>query len=232
MWHVFVSNQPGAVRPGSLGRVVPASNWRCATPTAATSPTATSAGSGCGATPGPSATGRTRRSPTRPSGASGSPAATSCARDADGFVHYVGRGDDALKVGGKWLLPAEVEDCLLTHAAVTEAAVVGVPDGSGLTRPVAFVVPAAPAGRRPRRRPRRRAAAALPGPPRRLQASPQGVRPRRLPPYPPREGRPRARCAAWPTARSEALRVAGSGPVRRRLRPAGGRRRPRPAWSG
>src|SRR5207237_3831925 len=67
-------------------------------------------------------------------------------RDADGFVHYVGRGDDALKVGGKWLLPAEVEDCLLTHAAVTEAAVVGVPDRTGLTRPVAFVVPAASAG--------------------------------------------------------------------------------------
>ena len=63
-------------------------------------------------------------------------------RDGDGFVHYVGRGDDALKVGGKWLLPAEVEDCLLAHGAVAEAAVVGVPDRSGLTRPVAFVVPA------------------------------------------------------------------------------------------
>jgi acyl-coenzyme A synthetase/AMP-(fatty) acid ligase len=65
-------------------------------------------------------------------------------RDGDGFVHYVGRGDDALKVGGKWLLPAEVEDCLLTHGAVQEAAVVGVPDQSGLTRPVAFVVAADP----------------------------------------------------------------------------------------
>jgi len=38
-----------------------------------------------------------------------------------------------------------VEDCLLAHEAVTEAAVVGVPDSSGLTRPVAFVVPAASA---------------------------------------------------------------------------------------
>ncbi|HEV7865972.1 MAG TPA: benzoate-CoA ligase family protein, partial [Acidimicrobiia bacterium] len=70
-------------------------------------------------------------------------------RDEEGFVHYVGRGDDALKVGGKWLLPAEVEDCLLTHEAVTEAAVVGVPDDTGLTRPVAFVVPAAGAGSAP-----------------------------------------------------------------------------------
>jgi acyl-coenzyme A synthetase/AMP-(fatty) acid ligase len=58
----------------------------------------------------------------------------------------VGREDDALKIGGKWLLPAEVEDCLLTHEGVTEAAVVGVADRSGLTRPVAFVVPAGAGG--------------------------------------------------------------------------------------
>ncbi|MGH9184518.1 MAG: AMP-binding enzyme [Acidimicrobiales bacterium] len=45
-------------------------------------------------------------------------------------------------MSGKWLLPAEVEDCLAEHPAVTEAAVVGVPDASGLVKPVAFVVSA------------------------------------------------------------------------------------------
>ncbi|MGH8998043.1 MAG: class I adenylate-forming enzyme family protein, partial [Acidimicrobiia bacterium] len=64
-------------------------------------------------------------------------------RDPDGFISYVGRSDDALKVGGKWLLPTEVEDCLVAHPAVAEAAVVGVADPSGLVKPVAFVVPAA-----------------------------------------------------------------------------------------
>jgi 4-hydroxybenzoate-CoA ligase/benzoate-CoA ligase len=67
-------------------------------------------------------------------------------RDEDGYFHYVGRGDDALKVGGKWLLPAEVEDCLLAHPAVAEAAVVGVPDAAGLMKPVAFVVAAGAGG--------------------------------------------------------------------------------------
>ena len=60
--------------------------------------------------------------------------------DADGYIHYVGRGDDAMKVGGKWLLPAEVEGCLLDHPTVIEAAVIGAPDSAGLTKPVAFVV--------------------------------------------------------------------------------------------
>jgi benzoate-CoA ligase len=60
--------------------------------------------------------------------------------DADGYVTYAGRGDEMLKVGGKWLAPQEVESCLLQHPAVAEAAVVGVPDGDGLVKPHAFVV--------------------------------------------------------------------------------------------
>jgi benzoate-CoA ligase len=60
--------------------------------------------------------------------------------DEDGYVTYCGRGDELLKVSGKWLAPAEVEGCLLQHAAVVEAAVVGRADANGLTKPVAFVV--------------------------------------------------------------------------------------------
>src|SRR5699024_6335238 len=61
-------------------------------------------------------------------------------RDADGYFTYVGRDDDALKIGGKWLMPAEVDGCLMEHPAVRTAAVVGAPGGDGLTKPVAFVV--------------------------------------------------------------------------------------------
>jgi benzoate-CoA ligase len=60
--------------------------------------------------------------------------------DADGYVTYCGRGDEMLKVSGKWLAPQEVESCLLQHPAVAEAAVVGVADGHGLIKPRAFVV--------------------------------------------------------------------------------------------
>jgi benzoate-CoA ligase family protein len=61
-------------------------------------------------------------------------------RDAQGYFRFCGRGDDMLKVGGKWLSPLEVENCLLAHPAVKEAAVVGFKDAEGLEKPRAFVV--------------------------------------------------------------------------------------------
>jgi benzoate-CoA ligase len=60
--------------------------------------------------------------------------------DADGFYTYGGRSDDMLKVGGIYVSPFEVEACLMTHAAVLEAAVIGVMDDEELVKPKAFVV--------------------------------------------------------------------------------------------
>jgi benzoate-CoA ligase len=64
-------------------------------------------------------------------------------RSSDGFYSYLGRADDMLKVSGEWVSPAEVEGVLIEHPEVLEAAVVGVSDADGLTKPVAFVVPLA-----------------------------------------------------------------------------------------
>jgi benzoate-CoA ligase family protein len=142
MWHVFVSNQPGAVLPGSLGRVVPGFELAVRDADGRDVP---DGDVGRLWVRGDSlALGYWQDVPQSQDAFRGPwfAGADLVRRDGDGFVHYVGRGDDALKVGGKWLLPAEVEDCLLAHEAVTEAAVVGVPDSAGLTRPVAFVVPA------------------------------------------------------------------------------------------
>jgi benzoate-CoA ligase family protein len=61
-------------------------------------------------------------------------------RDKDGYFWYEGRADDMLKVGGIWVSPLEVENCLLTHAAVKEVCVVGWKDEAGLVLPKAFVV--------------------------------------------------------------------------------------------
>jgi acyl-coenzyme A synthetase/AMP-(fatty) acid ligase len=61
-------------------------------------------------------------------------------RDPDGYFTYHGRGDELLKVAGKWLSPQEVESCLLQHPLVLEAAVVGATDPSGLVKPHAYVV--------------------------------------------------------------------------------------------
>jgi benzoate-CoA ligase family protein len=60
-------------------------------------------------------------------------------RDEDGFFWYRGRADDLIKVGGIWVAPAEIEDCLLAHPDVIECAVVGREE-DGLTRACAFVV--------------------------------------------------------------------------------------------
>jgi benzoate-CoA ligase family protein len=61
-------------------------------------------------------------------------------QDADGYFFYAGRGDDMLKVGGIWVSPIEVEATLIKHAAVLEAAVVGREDSDRLVKPHAFVV--------------------------------------------------------------------------------------------
>ncbi|MCW5622696.1 MAG: benzoate-CoA ligase family protein [Burkholderiales bacterium] len=60
--------------------------------------------------------------------------------DEDGYHTYGGRSDDMLKVSGMYVSPFEVEAALVTHAAVLEAAVVGVADEQSLIKPKAFVV--------------------------------------------------------------------------------------------
>ncbi len=60
--------------------------------------------------------------------------------DADGYYWHAGRSDDMLKVGGIFVSPVQVESTLLSHPAVLECAVVGLPDASQLVKPKAFVV--------------------------------------------------------------------------------------------
>ena len=61
-------------------------------------------------------------------------------RDEAGYYYYCGRSDDMLKVGGLWVSPIEVENTLLEHPAVLEAAVTGQTDKDGLVKPKASVV--------------------------------------------------------------------------------------------
>jgi 4-hydroxybenzoate-CoA ligase len=61
-------------------------------------------------------------------------------RRPDGRLVYCGRTDDMFKVGGIWLAPFEVEQALISHPAVLEAAVVPALDEHELEKPKAFVV--------------------------------------------------------------------------------------------
>ena len=58
--------------------------------------------------------------------------------DARGYLWFSGRSDDLFKVGGIFVAPREVEDCLLEHAAVSAVAVIPAED-AGLTKPKAVV---------------------------------------------------------------------------------------------
>ncbi len=61
-------------------------------------------------------------------------------RDSQGRFTYCGRTDDMFKVSGIWVSPFEVEQALIEHPAVLEAAVVAHADDKGLEKPKAFVV--------------------------------------------------------------------------------------------
>jgi benzoate-CoA ligase family protein len=58
--------------------------------------------------------------------------------DANGYLTFQGRADDLFKVGGIFVAPREVEDCLLAHPAVSVAAVIPAED-AGLTKPKALI---------------------------------------------------------------------------------------------
>lgn len=139
MWHVFLSNAIGAVRPGTLGKAVPGFDVEVRDPS--------------GRHVGPGDVGRLwvrgdsraigywqQREKTRDTFRGEWVAlGDMVSMDADGVVTYQGRADDMLKVGGKWLSPKELEDCLGEHDAVREVAVVGVAGADGLVVPHAFV---------------------------------------------------------------------------------------------
>jgi len=143
LFHIYISNRPGAVRPGSLGQAVPGYDCRVVDETGFEV-----------------AAGETGRLHVRGESAAlcywqAHEASKQTFRgdlvvtgdlfrmDEDGYFFYEGRADELLKVGGKWVAPHEVEECLLAHEAVEQAAVVGWKDKEGLVKPRAFVVAAA-----------------------------------------------------------------------------------------
>jgi benzoate-CoA ligase len=60
-------------------------------------------------------------------------------RDGEGFYWFEGRSDDLFKCSGMWVSPGEVEEALITHPAVLEAAVIAEADEKGATIAAAYV---------------------------------------------------------------------------------------------
>ena len=138
--HTFIANQPGRVRPGSSGVLVPGYDARILDDAGGPVPTGDLGNlwiAGDSVLAGywnqHAKTKQTIEGEWMRTG-------DKYSQDADGFFWYAGRADDMLKVGGLWVSPFEVENALVRHAAVLECAVVGREDQDNLTKPAAFIV--------------------------------------------------------------------------------------------
>ena len=60
--------------------------------------------------------------------------------DALGFVRITDRAKDVIKSGGEWISSVDLENALMAHPDVREAALIGVPDERWQERPLACVV--------------------------------------------------------------------------------------------
>ncbi|OJY27702.1 MAG: acyl-CoA synthetase [Myxococcales bacterium 68-20] len=144
MFHIYASNRPGDIKPGSLGKVVAGYELRILPEEA----------EGAGATPcAPGEIGvlwvkgdsvsqgywLDRDKSWRTFHGHWCRTGDLFRIDEEGYLYFAGRADDLLKVGGQWVAPLEVEECLLGHAAVAAAAVIGIED-EGLVKTKAFIV--------------------------------------------------------------------------------------------
>jgi benzoate-CoA ligase family protein len=138
--HIFISNQPGAIRPGSSGKPVFGYEIKILdddghfVPTGEIGNLLVKGDSTCAGYWNKHA--RTRDTIEGHWIRTGD----KYYQDADGFLWYAGREDDMLKVGGIWVSPIEVENALVEHPAVLEVGVVGREDQDRLVKPLAYVV--------------------------------------------------------------------------------------------
>jgi benzoate-CoA ligase len=139
--HIFISNRPGRVHPGSSGTPVPGYEAELRDEHGVVLEAAGQPGE-LYVRGGSAATGYWCRADTSRSVFLGEWLRTgdTYVRNADATFTCLGRSNDLLKAGGIWVAPGEVEDRLLEHPAVAEAVVVGVPDSDELDKPVACVV--------------------------------------------------------------------------------------------
>jgi benzoate-CoA ligase family protein len=145
MFHIYCTNRPGDVVPGSLGKVVDGYELRVL-PADAEGPGAA-----------PVATGATgvlwvkgdsvalgyfgdREKSWQTFHGHWCRTGDLFRVDERGYLWFEGRADELLKVGGIWVAPMEVENCLAEHPAVSAVAVIGV-ELEGLVKPKAFIVP-------------------------------------------------------------------------------------------
>ncbi len=140
MLHIFLSNRSDDVRYGTTGKAVPGYELRIVDEAGAD---VADGEAGELVVRGPSAAEgywNQREKSRRTFRGEWTHTGDTYTSDAQGYYRYCGRQDDMLKVGGIWVSPFEVEEALIAHPAVLEAAVIGHPDADTLIKPKAVVV--------------------------------------------------------------------------------------------
>jgi len=140
MFHIYITNRPGEVKPGSLGRIVEGYEAKIVD---ADEQEVTTGEMGTLKIKGDSAALCYWNAHEKSKATFAGYWCTTGDQfhvDTSGYYWYHGRTDDMLKVGGIFVAPAEIENCLLQHEAVLECAVVGHEDDDGLVKPKAFIV--------------------------------------------------------------------------------------------
>jgi benzoate-CoA ligase len=140
MFHIYVSNRPGDVKPGSLGRVVAGYEAKIVGPDGHELPTGEMGQLHIKGDSAAICYWRNHDATKEKFAGDWCFTGDLFHRDEDGYFWYHGRADDMLKVSGVWVAPIEIENCLLQHEAVRECAVVGHDAGDGLVKPKAFIV--------------------------------------------------------------------------------------------
>jgi benzoate-CoA ligase family protein len=138
--HIFISNRPGSIRPGSSGLLVPGYEAKLLdeenqpVPTGEIGTLLIRGDSICA--------GYWNKHEKTKDTIEGHWIRTGDKyhQDEDGFFWYAGRSDDMLKVGGIWVSPVEVENVLVEHPSVLECGVGARQDRDELMKPMAFVV--------------------------------------------------------------------------------------------
>jgi len=138
MFHIYITNYPGDVKLGSLGKLVPGYQARIVDPEGAEVATGDV---GTLHIKGASAAlcyWQDREKSRKTFHGDWCLTSDQFRKDENGYFYYCGRADDLLKVGGIFVSPIEVENALLGHDSVKECAVLGYED-EGLIKPLAVI---------------------------------------------------------------------------------------------
>ncbi|HZC23506.1 MAG TPA: benzoate-CoA ligase family protein, partial [Candidatus Binatia bacterium] len=138
--HMMISNAPGAVRPGSSGKIIPGFEAKIVDDN--DRPVASGEIGNLLVKADSTCAGYWNEHEKTKDTISGHWLRTGDKyhQDEDGYYWYAGRSDDMIKVSGVWVSPIEIERVLVEHPAVQEAAVVFRQDADELLKPAACVV--------------------------------------------------------------------------------------------